>query len=120
MNLAPKRRWFQFSLRWLALAFASFAALLGLAVRDAAIVSERNQLRQWVNEHAASQITAGTFTDFEQHRNSVPFWRRWIGDSEASKYIVVHDCSDSELERVRRAFPEAIVERFSANGANTP
>lgn len=117
---APKRRWFQFSLRWLALAFALLSVLLGLAIREVAIVSERNHLRQWVSEHSVSQTTAGTFNEFERRRSSIPFWRRWLGDNESARYIVVHNCSDADLQRVRSAFPEANVDRFSANGANVP
>ena len=115
-----QRRRFQFSLRWLALAFTLVAVLLGLAMREAAIVSERKQIREWLNDHAASLISVGTLNEFERQRNSISFWRRWLGDSYFVGHITVHNCSDAELQRVRSAFPEATVDRYSADNALVP
>jgi hypothetical protein len=103
MTAAPKRRWFQFSLRTLFVVVTLFGFFLAWLARAAIVVRERQELLQPSLSYSLD----------------APEWPRPIswrivafifGYRQGSYYwdgISVHDRSDEEMKRLRRAFPEA-------------
>lgn len=45
----------------------------------------------------------------------IPFWRHWMGDRPVIALDIPSDTTDIDLERLRRLFQEARVERMSSD-----
>jgi hypothetical protein len=116
---APKRHWFQFSLRTLFIMLTVFGVWLGW---QANVVHERKAMRNWIESGGGRLsvfyppqplpgtnliILTGDFPDGEDF--TVPIIRRWLGDEPVWKVEVRHDASADEVVKAKRLFPEAEV-----------
>jgi len=96
-DIAPRRRWFSFSLRTLFVVVAAsglFLAWLGVQV-------------QWIRDRheALSHYSVGTTV----RPKKAPWSIRILGEAGAPVVVVKFSTSMDERERLRRLFPEAKV-----------
>jgi hypothetical protein len=113
MDEKPRRRWFRFSLRTMFVMVTLFSFWLGW---QAWIVRERLAMRKWLDDNGGSAGPPMRLVDergpfvFEQV-NTLPFWRRWLGDESirSVSFPVFPAPSEhvAQLERAKRIFPEA-------------
>jgi hypothetical protein len=89
---------------------ALFSVWLG---REAWIVRERSTMRRWLEENDGSasptmQLVHDTEPFVFEPFNTLPFWRRWLGDqSIATVNFSVYPSPSEDIERAKRLFPEA-------------
>jgi hypothetical protein len=94
-----------------------FSILLG---REAWVVRERTAMRKWLEENDGNASPTMQFSDadikpisFEQI-NTLPFWRRWLGDESISTVrFPVSPAPPEHVERAKRLFPEAKITKLA-------
>jgi uncharacterized protein (DUF2342 family) len=95
----PRRR-FQYRLRSLLIGVALLAIACGYVARQAEIVSERRAMLDWINMHNGSVAS--------QHQSSPIAWvRQLLGDRSIAHIALQPDTDRTEVQRIRRLFPEA-------------
>ena len=99
----PKRRWFAFSLRTLFVVVTVAAAIIAFLASELRWVRERQEFLDRAERDRESLLGAGTYLTYP----SIPFWRRWLGDSPQYTVIVPARWPKAELDNARRLFPEA-------------
>jgi len=108
MNVAPRRRWFRFSLRSMFVAMTLLACLAGWLGRNVKQVREREQMRSVHAERGATVFGWGP------PRNRPPLVWRLLGATEMGDLIItmpVKDFTEQEFRAAQALFPEASVER---------
>ncbi len=102
----PKRRWYQFSLRTLLVVVTLICVVVGGYVHwQAEIVRERKQMRSRIVELGGSIATDSD----REPLSRVPWLRRVLGDEPVAEINMEFGTPDSELLKIREAFPEAEV-----------
>jgi hypothetical protein len=100
MTDRPKRRWFQFSIRTVLIATTVFCVWVGWLTSS---IRERKQLLEWMLDgHARAVATNPAHLP-------LPWYRRALGDTYLLGVELWTDVPDDMVERVRIAFPEAII-----------
>ena len=109
MDEKPRRRWFRFNLRTMFLLVTLFSVWLG---RETWVVRERLAMRKWLDQiggRAHPTIKPSKYANLEplvlETVNTLPFWRRWLGD-ESLEFVSLPSPSE-HAERISRLFPEA-------------
>ncbi len=95
MDHIPRHRGFRFSLRTLFVVVTLVAVWLEWELR---FIRERRTTRQ-----ALDAVCAPTL--FQHPRQSIPFWRRWLGDEAVDSLCILHG-DEETAKKVRRLFPE--------------
>ena len=129
MEVEPKRkrRWFQFSLRTLLIGVTLVAVACGYVGRQVAIVKAREAMAaapgvDSVVAAAPRDIITSLSSGSEvvhvtsDSRESVPWFRSWLGDRYYLGLSVDKSASDDEIARYKQAFPEATIMRRASGG----
>jgi hypothetical protein len=101
MNDTPTRRWYQCGLGTLFMAITLLAVWLSWELD---YIRERRETR---NEVEAKHIQ---FL-FAHPKQSIPFWRVWLGDEPVDCISVLSSDRD-QVMRIKRLFPEAETEGY--------
>ena len=106
MAVAPKRRWFRFSLRTLFVAMTLLAAWLGyhfnwIRQRHAALVFEGRAEASMVTPNGPKTVII---------TSQAPWPLNWMGEPGHTALIVGGRTEPEEVERIRKLFPEADVD----------
>jgi hypothetical protein len=116
MTTPPRRRWFQFSLATMFVGVTLTAMSISWSIWELKFVRDRQALIQRLNQDptvggaypASGDIYAKTPVE------TIPFWRRWLGDRTIHVVVVSSDqFSQAEIQLVRRLFPEARIFEYS-------
>jgi hypothetical protein len=115
---SPRRR-FQFRLRMLMIVVTLLAVACGYVGWQAKVVRQRAEVLNWLQERGPLKHvvygTPGYDTEQDVHRRwsvaindpDLPWLRRLLGDHWIMTIIHPTAAVDDEIERVRKAFPEA-------------
>ena len=108
----PKRRWFQFSLRWLFVLVTLLAIWLGWQV---SIVRERNHLRTTAADAAGSNWNAFNRAWNDHIVSSgirgynISWVRRLLGDESTRMICLPPTMTSEQVAEFKRSFPEAFI-----------
>ncbi|HEY2841704.1 MAG TPA: hypothetical protein VGJ26_21265 [Pirellulales bacterium] len=105
MSNPPRRRWFQFGLRTVFVVVTAFAVCLGW---ELSIVRERQAVKQWIESNGGECWTLQEFAKFpgQLSDETVPPWRRWMGDDSVFVVQVPKKFTSDECDRIKRAIRE--------------
>jgi hypothetical protein len=123
MTPAPKRRWFQWSLRTLFVVVTVFACWLGYELNS---IRQRKQLLKSLQEDSQlsydplrtifvqkGKTTFNGMTLVETNRGDIPWYRRMLGDEGVVCIGLPSKMTEDELRRYQNAFPEAYISQQS-------
>jgi hypothetical protein len=113
-----RRRWYQFDLRTLLVAFAVFAALSAWMASEWRFVQRRNAARKEAYSVKAAFLPPYGPPPYGPARD-IPFWRRAMGDEGLWRIYLMprpgelEAAPDPELLRLKELFTEATVRRLT-------
>jgi hypothetical protein len=111
---APKRRWFQFSLRTLFVVVTVFAIWLGWQLKT---VRDRKVLADWIAENGGRVFYVEDHhyaAIDEQKREWISPVRRLLGDQVTTSVYIPQSATRDEIELISKIFPLA---EHSAGGS---
>jgi hypothetical protein len=126
VRMLPRRSWFRFSLRGLFVVLSVFAVWLGW---ELAFIRQRQSIRkefeargayfrvaaEYLAEIKSVRLMPGTVpisAETEEHfKETIPIWRRWLGDKTFDHVGLPHDATEEDFARVRTLYRESEVVR---------
>ena len=112
---SPSRR-FQFRLRTLMIVVTLLAVPCAYVGSQAKIVRNRRTMREWLQSHGAMVMTiAVDISTKKRFQPSVSWLREMFGDSGVVSIGVRRPLSSAEEQRLKAAFPEAVVYWFQTD-----
>jgi len=109
MQEKSKRLWLRYSLRTLLITVTVLCIWLGWQVN---IVWQRRAMRDMVTDRGGTYLLVADSNPFEAADRSpleLSFVQRKLGDELMRSITLPPKLSDEEKERIRQAFPEAII-----------
>jgi hypothetical protein len=106
---APKRRWFQFSLRTLFAVVTVIAIWLGWELKT---VRDRRILADWIAANGGRVFYVGhdpyaAFDFYNQQREWISPLRRHLGDQVATIVYIPQSATRDDIELISKIFPHA-------------
>jgi hypothetical protein len=107
---ATARRRFQFSLRTLMIGVTLVAVPMGYVGWQMKVIRERREAAATYQTIRGHESTVGPLRVFTIQRRPAPWPLRWMGEEGYLTIIVRKGTPADEIARLKRLFPEAVVE----------
>jgi hypothetical protein len=116
MTPAPKRRWFQWSLRTLFVVVTLVACCLGYQlnwIRERHSLIDVPQQTGVDPEYDIALMPMSLRASLQVETKDAPWPLRWLGERGVYTLYMRDDMPESEVARIRALFPEAEIDRVS-------